>query len=261
MFASQPLWIQIFGEMLGTLILVLLGNGCCFAVSHKRMFANQPGKWVIVVLGWAIGIFLGAFASTALGGPGHINPAVSIMEAFKPQTTAGTGYEALAFIPMQFIGAALGQGLLYAMNWPFIQEELNGGDITATRGASATNPAYQKSYASNFLYEFIGTAVLLFAVMMVGQASKEPSSVLAGLSPLSIFIVSTTVLGIGCSLGSATGFALNPARDLAPRLVYQVLRTATGNKLEKANWSYSWIPVAAPILAALIFGGITVALS
>lgn len=245
--ANSALWMQCIGEMVGTMLLVLLGNGACFAVSHRKMFANQSGRWVIVAFGWALAIFIGAFAAQALGSPGHINPAISIYASFD-------NWKLLAFIPMQVLGAIIGQFLLYAMNWNFIKYEAEDGDSAATRGSSCTNPAFEKKYFSNSLYEFVGTAVLIMVVFLLSQGY-------ASFGTLNTFVVSTAILSIAMSLGSATGFALNPARDFGPRLAYQVLRlTPTGKSLVDANWSYSFVPVLAPCLAGVMFGLISLAL-
>lgn len=255
----MSLGIQCVGEMIGTFLLILLGNGVNFSVSHRKMFANQPGKWILVAIGWAIGIFVGAFVASAIGAPGHINPAVSIFASIDNEDA-----QLLTFIPMQFVGAFLAQMLLYVMNWQFIKLEAleKDGDKTATRGSSATNPAIDnnKSILNNCLYEFIGTAVLIMVIMFVVDP-KFGANVQAGIfSPFSIMIISTTILGIASSIGSVTGFALNPARDLSPRFAYQLLRfTKIGKELVPANWKYSWIPVAMPLLAGTIIGLITLA--
>ncbi len=249
-----PLWLQCMGEFVGTMLLIILGNGACFSVNHKKMFANQSGRWVIVVLGWAIGIFVGAFVSQAIGGPGHINPAISLYASISQKSA-----DPLALIPMQFLGAMIGEALLYFMNMNFIKDEIDMKDSlkTETRGSSCTNPAYDgtKGYVTNFTYELVGTSILVAVVMILGHVVFSGGLLTGTISMAgNTSIVALTVLGIGTSIGSATGFALNPARDLGPRIVYQILRSATGNKLASANWQYSWIPVAAPLLAGIIFG-------
>lgn len=245
---------QIFSEMIGTLLLVLLGNGACFSVNHSKMFANQPGKWIVVVLGWGFGLFVGAIAATAMGGPGHLNPAVSIFASFKDA-------QVLIFIPMQFLGAMIAEIILYLINWSFIKNEaeLVDGDKTATRGSSCTNPAFdgKRNYLTNFGSEFVGTMVLIMMIFVLTYHSNQIGSLN---SAATIGCVTAAIMGVGFSLGSSTGFALNPARDLGPRIVYQLLiLTKTGKPLVNANWQYSWIPVFAPICAGLIFGLITLA--
>lgn len=243
---------QALGELLGTFILVLLGNGVCFSVNHRKMFANQPGKWIAITIGWAIAVFCGAMAASAIGAPGHLNPAVTVFSAF-------SDVKCLLFIPFQFIGAMLAQVVLYLINWNFIKDEANSveGDKSATRGATCTNPAFdgKKAYATNFAYEFVATGILLMILFIMGLGSEEENVLKPSTTPGVIAIVSITVLAIGMSLGSATGFAINPARDLGPRVIYQGLRMMkTGKSLVSANWQYSWIPVCAPLLAGLFFG-------
>ncbi len=235
-----------FGELIGTLLLVLLGNGACFAVSHKKMFANQPGKWVIVCLGWAAAIFVGAFTASALGSGGYINPAISLYA-----TIAHRDWHYFVYIPFQLIGAFIGQWLLYLLNWKFIANEAEelDGDKTATRGSSCTNPAFDgsKNFGMNFGYEFIGTAVLVLVVFLMQHSIVALNG--------GVMAVTITITAIAMGLGSATGFALNPARDLMPRLAYQTLRlTNTGKQLVSANWAYSWIQFVAPFAAGLLFG-------
>lgn len=243
--SNVPLWLQIMGEFTGVLLLILLGNGVCFSVTHRKMFANQGNKWITIILGWAVAVFVGAFVASAMGSPGHINPAVSLYFAINSKT-----WNPIAYIPMQFLGAIVAQILLYGLNWNFIKSEIeNEPKKDLTRNSSCTNPVFEdkKSMISNFFYELIGTSILIAIIMII-------SNVYAGNATLNILIVTTTILGIGASLGSVTGFAINPARDLGPRIVYQILRTTTNNKLVSANWSYSWIPVIAPLLAGTLFG-------
>lgn len=245
---------KALGEMLGTFILVLLGNGVCFSVNHRKMFANQPGKWIAIAIGWATAVFVGAMAASAIDAPGHLNPAVSVFYAF-------SDVNVLVYIPFQFIGAMLAQVVLYLINWNFIKDEATSvdGDKAATRGATCTNPAFdgKNGYATNFAYEFIATGILVMILFIMGLEGKglKPDS-----TPGVIAIVSTSVLAIGMSLGSATGFAINPARDLGPRIIYQGLKmTKTGKSLVSANWQYSWVPVFAPLFAGLFFGLVSLA--
>ena len=248
---STALWIQCFGEMVGVMILILLGNGACFATSHSKMFANGPGKWVIIVMGWSFGILVGAMVASAFGAPAHINSAVTVYQSF-------SDYKVLAFIPFQFIGAFLGQLILDFLNWKFIvitSEE----DKFATRSAHCTNPSIQEgNNLRNFAYEFIGTSILIGIIFITNIHFQTWTQ--TGGTFTTVLLISITAMAILTSLGSATGAALNPIRDLAPRILYSVLRIKMGTNLATANWSYSWIPVSAPLLSGLIFGLASLAL-
>ena len=241
----------LMGEFLGTMILIIIGNGVCYSVSHHKMFANQPGKWVVIALAWGIAVFMGATVASALDAPGHLNPAVSIFDAIKSKEPMH-----LANIPLQMLGAMTGQLVLNFINWKFIIATAEI-DHAATRGAHATGPAFSnkedKSTIFNFAYELVGTAVLLTMILVLGLGGNKDNFPKLGAMPVSIVIV-----GLGMALGSATGYALNPARDLGPRIVYQIMKPLiekkSNVKLADANWAYSWVPVFAPIAAGLIIG-------
>ncbi|MBD5423438.1 MAG: aquaporin family protein [Mycoplasma sp.] len=250
---ETSLWMNIVGEFLGTFLLVFLGNGSCFSVNHRKMFANQPGKWIIVVFGWAAAAFIALFVSLSLGAPGNLNPAVSIYFSFKDPIF-------LIYIVPQLMGAIIAQTFLYIMNYYFIKVELNSidGNNEATRASSCTNPVYNNNEAllGNLLYEFMGTSVLMLVVFIFNNFV-----ILNQGNVIDITIVSISIISIGISVGSATGFAINPARDLGPRIVYQILLfTKYGKGLVNANWQYSWVPVVGSILAGVLFGLISLAL-
>lgn len=242
-------WINALGEMLGTLVLVLLGNGVCYATSHSKMFANQPGKWILIAIGWGLAVYAGVIVALSLGGPGHLNPAVSVYASINNHDA-----KLLMFILFQFIGAMLAQLVLNIINWKFIIETAKTDD-KAFRGAHCCNPVYDnfkdKALAYNFLYEFIACGLLLTIVLATGIKNETPN-----LShPIQVSFI---IMAIGISLGSATGYAINPARDLGPRIMYQLFRPFVEKKanvkLIDANWSYSWVPVIAPLIAGTVIG-------
>nr|WP_322959018.1 MIP/aquaporin family protein [Mycoplasmopsis canis]WQQ12416.1 MIP/aquaporin family protein [Mycoplasmopsis canis] len=235
-------------EFIGTLLLVLLGNGVVYSVSAKKMFANQPGKWAVIAIGWGLAVLVGVIVAVALGGPAHLNPAVTV---FSLVSNSFKNYSELAFIPLQFAGAIVAQLVLDFINWRHIQET----DLGSVRGSHATGPAYdnfkEKGLLFNFSYELVGTLVLIGVIFALGKTS------FGNLGPIPVALL---VMSIGMSLGSSTGYAINPARDLGPRVVYYLMElTVLSNRKSEhvgANWSYSWVPVIAPLLGGALIGAL-----
>lgn len=244
---NASFWYGCLGEMLGVMVLIILGNGSVFATSHSKMFANQPGKWIVVIFGWMMSVIAGAFIAIGLGSPGHINSAVSL---FATISEKNPNY--LIYIIFQLLGAILGQLILDTMLWKYIKETCLQ-DKFVTRSAHCTNPVIEeKNWFGNFLCEFISTAILLSIILVVGRLSLGANN-FENIS-INILITSSTVLAIGCGIGATTGYAINPARDLGPRIVYQILKKKMGDELVNANWRYSWVPIFAPLLAGIIIG-------
>ena len=233
--------LQIFSEFLGTMILVLLGDGVVAAVSLKKSKAEGAG-WVAIALGWGAAVTIGVYVAGSMG-PAHINPAVTLAMAI-----IGNFEWALVipFILAQTAGAFVGAGLVWLTYLPHFKETKDEASIL---GIFATGPAIRHT-VSNVISEIIGTFVLVFALMMFGKNIFAD-----GLNPL---VVGILVLSIGLSLGGATGYAINPARDLGPRLAHQFLPIPNKGA---SDWAYSWIPVAAPmaggVIAALLYMVIT----
>lgn len=246
--------ISILGEFLGTLLLVILGNGVVFSVTHTKMMSNQPGKWILVALGWGLGVFAGALIALALDSPAHLNPVVSIYSSI-----AFLNPNFLIYIPFQLLGAMVGQGILNFINYKHIIATAKDNP-NATRGAHYPTPAFDnkkdKAAIFNFSYEFIGTFVLLLAIFAI---SKLDTGFAQLTFPFPI-PVSLVIMAIGISLGGSTGYAINPARDLGPRIVYAISRDyfskQANHELVLNDWSYSWIPILAPSIAACIMGGL-----
>ncbi len=233
-------------EFIGTALLILLGNGVVANVSLKNTYGFNAGL-IVITFGWAIGVFVGVFVSADASGA-HINPAVTLGLAtagkFSWQMVPG-------YILAQMLGAMMGSLLV----WLTYKKHYDATeDPGAIRGTFSTGPAIDKPLW-NFITEFIGTFVLVFGVFYIagGTLGDEPIS----LGSLDALPVGLLVLGIGLSLGGATGYAINPARDLGPRIMHALLPIkAKGD----SNWKYAWIPVLGPIaggvLAALVFLGI-----
>lgn len=275
-------WLATFSEFIGTALLILLGNGVCAAVSYKRMGTNQAGKFVCIILGWGLAVFLAALVSSSMGGVGHLNPAVTIMDAIKaggtikelpvdniyvlgktdlklPSVEASIGVTFVLFTILQFVGAMFGQVVSNFINFKFITDKEN--DLLTIRGCHATAPAYEnkkdKATIFNFAYEFIGTLVLVGLIVAFGAGSNKIDGNNGALGTIPVAFL---IMSIGLSLGSATGYAINPVRDFCPRMVFvlfaKIFRKDEFNK-GMINWEYAWVPVVAPMLAGAIVGLIT----
>ncbi|MGZ9800265.1 MIP/aquaporin family protein [Mycoplasma sp. AC1221] len=241
-------WLTVLSEFLGTMVLIILGNGVNYSVSGRKMFANQPGKWTVIIFGWGIAVMAGVLVSRSLGGFGHLNPAVSIYGAISNKDAT-----LLIYIPFQLLGAMVGQIVLDFINWKHIQET----ELSTIRSSHCTGPAYDnkkdKALIFNFSYELVGTLMLVGVILAFnrGAAAKD----VASLGPLP---VTWLVVGIGASIGASTGYAINPARDFGPRIIYWFLESIMLKKRKSehigANWKYSWLPVVAPSLAGAIIG-------
>jgi glycerol uptake facilitator protein len=225
-------------EFVGTAIMLLLGNGVVANVVLAKTKGNNSG-WIVITFAWAVAVFVGVYTAAASGA--HLNPAVTIGDA----VTSGNWDKVFVYIPAQMLGAMCGTTLAWlAYKQHFDVTE----DADGKLACFCTAPAI-RSNMYNFISEMIGAFALMFAVLMLSNSKAS-----VDLGPLSALPVALIVLGIGLSLGGATGYAINPARDLGPRIMHFLLPIK--NKRD-SNWSYSWIPVFAPIagtvLAALIY--------
>ncbi|MBG0731083.1 aquaporin family protein [Mycoplasma sp. 'Moose RK'] len=239
--------MNFLSEFLGTLFLILLGNGAVYSATSSRMVANQPGKWIIISFGWGLAVLVGLIISSAFKGLGHLNPAVTVYDAI-----ASNDLLKFALIPFQFLGAIVGQILLNFINW----RHIGITELKLVRSAHSTNPAFgssEKSAIFNFAYEFVATMVFLGTILALSRGAN-PGSVLA----LGHFPIAFLIIAIAMSLGSSTGFAINPARDLGPRIVYFFMEKfclkSRASEHIGANFAYSWIPVIAPLIAGIFIG-------
>ncbi len=224
---------DILFEFIGTAILILFGAGVCANVNLKHTFGNKSG-WVVISFGWGLAVFVGAYIALPYSGA-HLNPAVTIGLAIVGSFKGCI----FGYIIAQLLGAMLGACLVYIMYKPHFDAEENPD---AKLCVFCTKPAI-KATLSNFMSEVIGTFALVFGILMVAGAE------IAGPLPVALLIVA-----IGMSLGGATGYAINPARDLGPRIAHFLLPIK--NKRD-SNWGYAWLPVVAPFvgsaLASLLF--------
>ena len=232
-------------ELVGTMLLVLLGDGVVANVVLNRTKGNNSG-WIVITVGWGVAVAMAVYAVGRLSGA-HLNPAVTIgLAAIGSFSWA----EAPAYIAAQLIGGFLGALLVWLTYLPHWRVTEDAG---AKLAVFSTGPAIRNPGA-NLIGEVIGTAVLLFGILAIAanaQTLSKPGDVdlsfvfSRGLQPL---LVGVLVLGIGLSLGGPTGYALNPARDLAPRLAHALLPIPGKGT---SDWEYSWIPVVGPILGGV----------
>jgi glycerol uptake facilitator protein len=227
------------GELLGTLILVLLGNGVVAGVLLTQSKSNNAG-WIVITAGWAFAVMCGVFVSAATGSPpAALNPAVSIAVAVRN----GNFANAMVEIAGQFIGAFIGATLVwlaYYQHWGVTKDP--GLKLACfSTGPAIRNPIW------NVVTEAIGTFVLLFVIFAIfSKAGNTAGSPAAGVGP---YLVASLVWGVGLSLGGPTGYAINPARDLGPRIMHAILPIPGKGD---SDWGYSWVPVVGPIIGGVI---------
>lgn len=222
-----------FSELIGTALLIVLGNGVVANVVLNKTKGNNSG-WIVITFGWAIAVFVGVFVAAKTSGA-HLNPAVTAAIAY-------LGKIQLAQIPLYFggqmLGAMLGATLVYILYQPHYAATEDQGLKLAT---FCTGPAIRKT-STNLVSEIIGTFILVFSVLYIAA----PSNSLGALDALPVALL---VLGVGLSLGGPTGYAINPARDLGPRIMHALLPIKNKGG---SDWSYSWIPVIGPIIGGLL---------
>lgn len=220
-------------EFLGTFLLILLGNGVVANISLKHA-KGLGGGFIMVAIGWAVAVFVGVFVAAPYSGA-HLNPAITLAMTI-------LGKLELNLLPFYMVAQLLGASAGAFLNWVLYRDHFNATDDPNVQlGAFATMPAIH-SPLNNLLSEIIGSFVLVIAVLFI----VAPSSSLGALDALPVALL---VLGIGVSLGGPTGYAINPARDLGPRIVHQLLPIkGKGN----SGWNYAWVPVLGPFLGALL---------
>ncbi len=230
------------GEFIGTMLLIIFGDGVVAGVLLRNSKAENSG-WIVITFGWAMGVAIAVYAVIAISGA-HINPAVTL-------GFASVGLLPVADVPgyiiAQMLGAFVGAVLVWLAYLPHWEQTADPG---LKLGVFCTAPAIYNTVA-NLITEIIGTAVLMFGVLgILGNAQQLPQGgadvFTFGILPL---LVGLLVLGIGLSLGGPTGYAINPARDLGPRIAHAVLPIAGKGS---SDWGYSWIPVVGPIIGAII---------
>jgi glycerol uptake facilitator protein len=228
-----------YGELAGTAILILLGNGVVACVLLNKSYGHGSG-WMVITAGWCFAVLAGVITALALGSHAHLNPAVTIGVAL----ASGTWKEVPAYIGGQFLGAMLGATLVwlhYLPHWNLTEDE------SVKRACFCTAPAI-RHLPANVLSEIIGTFVLVLVAAAISSTRLAPSGLSPGVGPV---IVGFLVWGIGLSLGGPTGYAINPARDLGPRVMHAILPLGSKGNSE---WSYAMVPVIGPVLGAAVAG-------
>jgi glycerol uptake facilitator protein len=228
------------GEFLGTMILVLLGDGVVAGVVLKRSKAEGSG-WMVIAAGWAFAVMAGVFTAIACGSSdAHLNPAVTLGFAVR----AGDFGKVAPYLAAQLLGGVVGAVLVWLHYLPHWKETPDG---SAKLACFCTGPAI-RSLIPNLLSEIIGTFVLVFVVGAIFSKSVAATGPAAGLGP---YLVGSLVWGIGLSLGGTTGYAINPARDFGPRLAHSLLPIAGKGG---SDWSYAAIPVIGPLVGGVFAG-------
>lgn len=230
----------VFGEFIGTLVLILLGDGVVAGVLLKRSKAEGSG-WMVITAGWAFAVVAGVFAAIACGSKdAFINPAVTLGFAI----SSGDYSKVLPYATAQLLGAFVGATLVWIHYLPHWKETQ---DTSFKLGIFCTGPAIRNA-AANLISEIIGTFVLVFVLAAVFSKTFSKDGLAAGLGP---YLAGIMVWVIGLSLGGTTGYAINPARDLGPRIAHAVLPIAGKGK---SDWGYASIPVIGPLVGASLAG-------
>lgn len=227
---------MFLGEVVGTAVLILLGDGVVAGVLLNRSKA-QNGGWIVITWAWGLAVLAGVFTSVAVtGGVAHLNPAVTIGLA---SIDAVSWSDVPTLIAGQFVGAGIGAILVYLAYLPHWAQTEDPGLKLAV---FSTGPAIRNTVA-NLITEIIGTFMLVFGVLALGSPA---SAGLAGITGLGVALL---VVGIGMSLGGPTGYAINPARDLGPRIMHFILPIAGKGD---SDWGYAWVPVVGPIIGGVL---------
>jgi len=218
-------------EMIGTMILILLGDGVVAGVVLKKTKSENSG-WIVITFAWGLAVMTGAFVAAESGA--HLNPALTIALALNSDLPWA---DVPVYIAGQLVGAFIGAILV----WLHYMKHFEATDDQAAKlGVFATGPAIRHT-PSNLISEIIGTFVLVFGILALGLTTFGD-----GLKPL---IVGLLVVVVGLSLGGTTGYAINPARDLGPRIAHAILPIPNKGS---SDWGYSWIPVVGPIIGGAI---------
>ncbi|MEU8956872.1 MIP/aquaporin family protein [Streptomyces sp. NPDC048518] len=249
------------GETIGTAVLILLGGGVCAAVTLKRSKAKDAG-WLAVTFGWGFAVLTGAYLAGGVSGA-HLNPAVTLGLAIE----GGTKWNDVPlYLASQLLGAMIGSVLVWVTYMGQFRAHLTDPEILAAQpveegmvdqkaapsagpvlGVFSTGPEI-RNYVQNVLTEIIATVVLVLAILTQGLNDGGN-----GLGTLGALITALVVVSIGLSLGGPTGYAINPVRDLGPRIIHSVLPLPNKGS---SDWSYAWVPIVGPLIGGAIAGGL-----
>jgi glycerol uptake facilitator protein len=237
---------KFLAEVFGTATLIVLGDGVVAAVLLAKSKAQNSG-WIVITMGWGLAVFSGVVIAGPISGA-HLNPAVTlglaVMEAMKQGSTGITWATVPPYIAGEFIGAMIGATIVAIHYWDHFKATEDQGLKLAV---FCTGPAI-RNYPLNVISEAIGTFVLVFVIFAFGQPHSLAPASLGALSVALLIVV------IGLSLGGTTGYAINPARDLGPRIMHAVLPIPGKGE---SDWGYAWVPVVGPLiggaLAAIVY--------
>lgn len=230
----SPFW----GEFFGTMVLIILGSGVVAGVLLEKSKAQNAG-WIVITAGWAFAVTLGVFTAKAFGSAdAHLNPAVTLAFAIK----SNSWHNVLPYFGAQFAGAFAGAIVTWLQYLPHWGETKN---VDLKLAVFSTSPAIRHPLG-NVISEILGTLVLIVGIYAI--FSRGTGGISAGMGP---FLVGILVWAIGLSMGGTTGYAINPARDLGPRLAHALLPIAGKGS---SDWRYAWVPVVAPLAGAAIAG-------
>ncbi|WP_086830981.1 MIP/aquaporin family protein [Streptomyces sp. NRRL B-24572] len=238
------------GETIGTAVLILLGGGVCAAVTLKGSKARNAG-WLAITFGWGFAVMTAVYMTASLSGA-HLNPAVTVGIAIKD----GDWSNVPVYIAGQMLGAMIGAALVWVAYYGQFQAHLTDPETVSEKpiegpgpvlGVFSTGPEIRNTW-QNLATEIIGTVVLVLAVLTQGLNDSGK-----GLGVIGALITAFVVVSIGLSLGGPTGYAINPARDLGPRIVHALLPLPNKGG---SDWSYAWIPVAGPLIGGALAAGI-----
>ena len=231
---------ELLGEFMGTLLLILLGNGVVAGVVLRKSKAENGG-WMVIATGWALAVMVGVFTAVSFGSPGaHLNPAVTLGMAVK----SGDFAKFLPYAAAQLLGAMTGATLVWLHYLPHWAQT---PDADVKLACFSTGPAIRQP-AANLISEIIGTFVLVLVANAMFSKAAAANGPAAGLGP---YLVGCLVWAIGLSLGGTTGYAINPARDLGPRIMHTILPIA---KKGRSDWRYAPIPIVGPLIGGALAG-------
>lgn len=238
---------QYLFEFIGTMVLILLGDGVCAATSLDKSKAKGAG-WIVITMGWGFAVMVGVFIAGSVSGA-HLNPAVSI-------GCAAAGSMAWSAVPGYVIAQMLGAFAGATLVWLFYKDHYDLTDDPDTKlGTFCTMPAIDDHKGRNFFCEVLATWLLVFVILIFGEDANIPTldatgqHLHIGMGELGALPVTYLIMAIGMSLGGTTGYSLNPARDLSPRIAHAIL-PIKGKR--DSGWGYSWVPVAGPIVGAVL---------
>ena len=235
---------QFFAEFFGTAMILCFGSGVVSNVLLNKTKGNNSG-WIVIAFGWAVGVFTGVLIAADVSGA-HLNPAVTLALVIAGKFSASL---MPLYITAQVLGAMFGSGLA----WLAYKKHFDATDDADAKMAVFCTSPNIRSYWYNFATEVIGTYILALAVLYMAKPD-------VGLGALNALPVALVVLGLGLSLGGPTGYAINPARDIGPRIMHFLL--PIHNKRD-SDWKYSWVPIVGPMVGAsmaalmfVLFGGL-----